>query len=167
MKRLARLGFAVWLGVAAVLLAVGVAAAAGPPATCTAGLTIATTSVGDVSTTGQVTHYRDSGVAGVYTSGPLAGYAFSGAQDIMVNNGTQQSELHGQYTATGPGGALTIRYTGHVDLTTGAATGHFVATDGAGQFAGFHWEGDIAAQLVSPAPPTFQATDSGPCHTGR
>jgi hypothetical protein len=165
MKRLVRLGVAICLGLAAVLLAAGLAAAAGPPATCTAALTIATTSVGDVSTAGQVTHYRDSGVAGVYTSGPLAGYAFSGAQNIMVNNATNQSELQGQYTASGPGGALTISYTGHADLTTGAATGHFVATDGTGRFAGFHWEGDIAAQLVSLAPPTFLATDSGPCLT--
>ena len=166
MKRFVRLGFAICLGLAAVLLAAGLVAAAGPPATCTAALTIATTSVGDVGTAGQVTHYRDSGVAGAYASGPLACYTFSGAQDIMVNNATQQSELQGQYTATGPGGTLTIRYTGHADLTTGAATGHFVATDGTGQFAGFHWEGDIAAQLVAAAPPTFQATDSGPCHTG-
>src|SRR5207237_5291070 len=141
------------------------AASAAPPQTCTAGLTIFTTSVGTVSTTGQVTHFADSGVAGQYTSGFLAGYTFSGAQDIMVNNVTQKSELHGQFTAVGPGGTLTIRYNGHADLATGAATGDFVSADGTGDFANLHWSGKITAQLVSLAPPTFVALDSGPCQS--
>jgi hypothetical protein len=140
----------------------GVAAA--PPATCTATLTIATTSPGAVTTTGQVVHVRDSGVGGAYTAGFLAGSTIVGSQDIMVNQQTNQSELHGSYVATGPGGTLAIRYTGHADLTTGAATGHFETQGGTGQFAGFHWAGEIAAQLVSLAPPTFVATDSGTCH---
>src|SRR5919201_1192116 len=117
------------------------AASAAPPQTCTAGLTIFTTSPGTVTTTGQVTHFADSGVAGQYTSGFLAGYTFSGAQDIMLNNNTRKSELHGQFTATGPDGSLTIQYNGHADLTTGAATGDFVTAGGTGLFAGFHWNG--------------------------
>jgi hypothetical protein len=141
------------------------AASAAPPETCTADLTIFTTSVGTVSTSGQVTHFRDSGVGGAYTSGFLAGYTLSGAQDIMVNNVTQKSQLHGEFTAVGPGGTLTIRYNGHVDLSTGTGTGEFVTAGGTGIFASFHWTGKIAAQLVSLAPPTFVATDTGPCHT--
>jgi hypothetical protein len=140
-------------------------ASAARPQTCTAGLTIFTTSVGTVRTTGQVTHFTESGVGGSYTSGFLSGYTLSGAQDIMVNNVTQKSELHGQFTAVGPGGTLTIRYNGHADLSTGAATGEFVTAGGTGDFADFHWTGKITAQLVSLAPPTFVATDTGPCHS--
>jgi len=139
------------------------AASAAPPQTCTAGLTISTTSQGTVSNTGQVTHFADSGVAGRYTSGFLAGYTLVGAQDIQLNNVTKKSELHGQFTATGPDGSLTIQYNGHADLTTGAATGDFVSVGGTGLFTGFHWTGKITAQLVSLTPPTFLATDSGPC----
>jgi hypothetical protein len=153
--------FAIALGIAA---ACAGPATAAPPAACTATLTIFTTTLGDVTTTGQVVHARDSGVGGAYTAGFLAGYTISGSQDIMVNQRTNQSELHGSYAATGPGGTLEIRYTGHADLNTGAATGHFETQGGTGQFAGFHWAGEIAAQLVSPTPPTFVATDSGPCH---
>jgi hypothetical protein len=152
------------------ILALGIAlagagqVAAAPPATCTATLTIFTTTPGEVTTTGQVVHARDSGVGGQYTAGFLAGYAISGAQDIMANQQTNQSELRGSFVATGPGGTLTIRYTGHADLTTGAATGQFETHGGTGEFAGFHWSGSIAAQLVSLTPPTFIATDNGACH---
>jgi hypothetical protein len=146
------------------VLAAGTASAA-PPQTCTASLVILTTSVGTVKTTGQVTHYRGSGVGGSYTSGFLSGYALSGAQDIVVNTVTQKSQLHGEFTAVGAGGSLTIRYNGHVDLSTGAATGEFVTAGGTGVFADFRWTGKITAQLVSLAPPTFVATDSGLCHS--
>src|SRR5262249_39324869 len=142
MKHLVRLGLAAWVTLLTFAVAAQVSAA-GPPATCTAGLTIFTTSTGTVATTGVVTHFRDSGVGGQYTSGFLAGYAVSGSQDIQLNNRTQQSELHGSFVASGPGGSLTVRYTGHADLTTGAATGTFVAEDGTGAFAQFHWEGEI------------------------
>ncbi len=105
--------------------------AAGPPTICTANLTIFTTSTGTVTTTAQVTHFRDSGVEGVYTSGFLSGYTLTGAQDIMINNVTHKSQLQGSYVATGPGGTLTIRYTGHTDLTTGEATSIFTTVGGA------------------------------------
>jgi hypothetical protein len=159
--------FAALMAVASVAaLAAGArSASAAPPETCTASLTILTTSIGDVTTTGQVTHFRDSGVGGVYTSGFLSGYTLSGAQDIMVNNVTQKSQLHGEFTAVGPGGTLTIRYNGHADLSTGAATGEFVTAGGTGEFEDFHWTGKITAQLVSLTPPTFVATDTGPCLT--
>src|SRR5688572_3503860 len=98
-----------------IALAAGTASAA-PPQTCTADLVIFTTSVGSVSTTGQVTHFRESGVGGSYASGFLSGYTLSGAQDIVVNNVTQRSELHGEFTAVGAGGTLTLRYNGHADL---------------------------------------------------
>jgi hypothetical protein len=155
--------------VSTLAFALGIAAAcagpatAAPPATCTATLTIFTTTPGDV-TTGPVVHARDSGVGGQYTAGFLAGYTLAGSQDIMVNQQTNRSELHGSFVATGPGGTLEIRYTGHTDLATGAATGNFETHGGTGQFAGFHWSGSVAAQLVSLTPPTFVATDSGPCH---
>ena len=122
-----------------------------------------TTSPGTVTTTGQVTHVRDSGVGGQYTAGFLAGYTLRGSQDNMVNNVTNHSQLQGTYTATGPGGDVVIRYTGHADLTSGVATGHFETAGGTGQFASFHWAGSISAQLVSLTPPTFHATVSGPC----
>ena len=112
-----------------------------------------------------MTHYRDSGVGGSYTSGPLAGYTISGAQNIMVNNVTHRSELQGSYTASGPGGSVVISYTGHANLTTGMATGNFETHSGTGDFATFHWEGSIDAQLVRLTPPTFLATDSGFCHS--
>ena len=165
MKQYLRLGLALWLGISACLLVVGTTAAASPPTTCTASLTIFTTSPGSVLTTGPVTHVRDSGVAGSYTSGFLSGYTFSGAQDIVLNNQTNESQLHGSFTATGPGGTLTIQYTGHADLKTGAATGHFVTAGGTGQFVHFHWTGMITAQLTGLQPPTFVATDTGPCHS--
>lgn len=163
MRRLFRSGLAAWLGLATTALVVGGTAAAAPPTECTADLTIFSTSQGTVRASGQVTHFEDSGVAGSYTSGFVAGYTFTGSQDISVNNQTQQSQLRGSFTATGPEGTFTVRYTGHADLTTGAATGHFEAVGGTGKFAGFHWAGPIAAQLVSQTPPTFQATDSGRC----
>src|SRR5690349_11313874 len=82
-------------------LAVGAGAApAAPPATCTAGLTISTTTLGTVRTTGAVTHFADSGVGGTYTSGFLAGYTLAGSQDIVVNNVNEKSELHGEFVAT-------------------------------------------------------------------
>jgi hypothetical protein len=165
MKRFARLGFALWMGLLTTLPAVGTTAAAGPPATCTADLRIFSTSPGTATTAGQVTHARDSGVGGAYISGFLSGYTISGAQDLVVNNVTNESQLQGSFVATGPDGTLTIRYTGHADLNTGAATGHFVSAGGTGQFASFHWQGTISAQLVGASPPTFIATDSGPCHT--
>jgi hypothetical protein len=165
MNKLIRLGLA---GCLAGLLSATVVhrtAASGPPATCNATLTIFTTSTGTVTTSEQVTHYQDSGVGGSYTSGPLAGDTISGAQNIMVNNVTHQSELQGSYTASGPGGSVVIRYTGHANLTTGMATGHFETHSGTGGFATFRWEGSIDAHLVSLTPPTFVATDSGFCQS--
>lgn len=140
------------------------AAAASAPTTCTADLLIFTTSPGSVSTSGNVTHLRDSDVAGSYISGFLAGDAILGSQNIELNNATQQAQLEGSFVVTAPSGTLTITYTGHADFNTGMATGHYVATAGTGQFAGFHWEGGITAQLIGPA--TFHTIDSGPCHTG-
>jgi hypothetical protein len=140
-------------------------AAAAGPGTCTADLTIATTSTGTVRQAGSVRFFRDSGVAGRYTSGVLAGYTFSGAQDIVLNDATQQSNLTGAYVATSPDGTstLAVRYTGHVDLTTGAATGHFVAAQGTGALRGFRWTGEIDARLVGLTPPTFTSRHRGPC----
>jgi hypothetical protein len=140
------------------------AAAAGARAICTADLLIFTTSPGVVSNTGNVTHFRDSGVGGGYISGFLAGAPIAGTQDIELNNATQQAQLKGSFVATRPAGTLTISYTGHADFTTGTATGHYVTVDGTGQFADFHWEGGINARLIGPA--AFHATDSGPCHSG-
>jgi hypothetical protein len=149
------------------VLAAGRAAAA-PPApigTCVAGLTIATTSTGTVRQAGAVTLFDDSGVGGQYTSGFLAGYTLSGAQDIALNSQTNQGKLIGSFVATSPDGksTLRVRYTGNADLVTGAATGHFRADGGTGKLAGFRWVGDITAQMTSFSPPTFVATDSGVC----
>jgi hypothetical protein len=163
MKRLMRLGLAACLTALLSATALRGTEASGPPSTCSGTLTIFTSSVGTVTAGGPVTHYKDSGVGGAYTAGPLAGYTLSGAQDIMVNSVTQQSELQGSYTAVGPGGSVVFRYTGHANLATGIATGHFETAGGTGDFAAFHWEGAINAQLVSLAPPTFLTVDSGPC----
>lgn len=163
MKRLIRIGLAGCLTALLSTTALRGAEAAGPPSACSGSLTIFTTSVGTVTASGPVTHYRGSGVGGAYTSGPLASYTLSGAQAIMVNSVTQQSELQGAYTAVGPGGSVVVRYTGHANLATGIATGHFETAGGTGDFAAFHWEGAINAQLVSMTPPTFLAADSGPC----
>jgi hypothetical protein len=165
MSRFARFGATLVLGLSSVLALSGPSvAAAAPPPTCTAELVIFTTSPGVESQTGPVLHFRDSGVGGQYTSGFLAGYTLVGAQDIQLNTRTNGSELQGQFVATGPGGSLAIAYTGHADLNTGAATGHFHTTGGTGQFSDFRWEGDITAQLIGPA--TFHATDTGPCRHG-
>ena len=141
------------------------AVAAAGPATCTADLTIFTSSPGTSRPAGPVTVVRDSGVGGQYTSGFLTGYTIAGAQDLIVNSQTNRSQLHGSFVATSPdkGSTLTIRYVGQADLTTGAATGTFSSTRGTGTLSGFHWTGDITAQLVSANPPTFKATDSGVC----
>jgi hypothetical protein len=150
------------LAAAAAFATAGGATAAGP-ATCTAGLTIFTTSTGDVTTAGNVTIFRSSGVGGAYTSGFLAGYTLTGAQDIVRNDAGQHAVLSGQFVASGPRGTFTVRFTGRADLKTGAADGHFAVVSGTGGFAAFHWVGDITAQLVSLTPPTFVATDSGIC----
>jgi hypothetical protein len=163
-RRLIRAGLCLGILAGALTLGAGGAAAAGPPTTCSADLVIFTTSTGTVSSAGQVTHFRDSGVAGQYTSGFLAGYALSGAQDIMVNANTQTSQLRGEFTAVGPDGTLTVRYTGHADLTTGAATGRFVVAGGTGAFENFHWNGSITAQQPVVGVPLFNATDTGSCH---
>lgn len=160
MKRL-WLGLTCLAAAAAFLLPVGASAAA--PPTCTAGVTIFSTSTGDVTVAGNTTQFRDSGVAGSYTSGFLSGYTLTGTQNIERNDKTQRASLAGQFVATGPDGSITVRYTGSVDLTTGAAVGHFTTIAGTGAFEGFHWTGDIALQLVSLAPPTFVGTDSGFC----
>jgi hypothetical protein len=112
---------------------------------------------------GPVQIFTNSGVGGVYTSGFLKGYTINGAQDIVLNTSTNQSVLTGQFVASGQGGTLTVHYVGRADLNTGAATGTFVARGGSGSFKNFVWHGNITAQLVSATPPTFNATDSGPC----
>ena len=146
----------------ALTLVAGTATAA-PPATCTSGVTVFTTSTGDVSVTGNVTHFRNSGLAASYTSGFLSGYTATGSQNIERNDATERAVLEGQYVASGPAGTLTFQFTGSVDLATGAASGHFTVIDGSGAFSGFHWTGDVSAQLVSLTPPTFIGTNSGPC----
>jgi hypothetical protein len=158
-----------WLVLTLVTASAAAFAAAGPagataPATCTSNLTIFTTSSGDVNVAGNTTHFRDSGVGGAFTSGFLAGYTLSGAQNIERNDAMAHATLEGEYVATGPGGTLTVHYTGGVDLTTGAAIGHFATVAGTGSFADFHWNGDVSAQLVSLTPPRFLGTDSGFCH---
>jgi len=160
-----RHGLAIGLAIAAAAAATLPAAAASLPATCTGALTIATTSIGTVKTAGDIEIFRDSGVAGHYSSGPLAGDAFAGAQDIILNTATGQSDLHGSYVVSAPGnaGTLTVRYTGHADLTTRHATGNFTANQGTGNLAGFVWVGTISAQLISLTPPTFTSTDIGFC----
>ena len=164
MHRLFRLGMAALIALFAVGLVGRSTIASAAPATCTANLTIFTTTPGTITMEGETTHVRDSGVGGQYTAGFLAGSTFTGAQDFVVNNTNRASQLQGGYTITGPEGTLMLRYTGHADLTTGTATGHFVTTGGTEKFADFHWEGDISAQLVGLTPPTFIVTDSGPCH---
>lgn len=150
------------LAAAAAAATAGTATAAALP-TCTAGLTILTSSTGDVTTAGNITIFRSSGVSGTYTSGFLAGYSLTGSQDIVRNDAEHHAVLAGQFVATGPGGTFTVRYTGTADLTTGAADGHFAVVAGTGAFTAFRWIGDITAQLVSLTPPTFLATDTGIC----
>jgi hypothetical protein len=166
MKRLSFLAAAALAAIFATF-AVGGAGAAlaqrAAPHTCTAGLTILSTSVGDVNQVGNVTFFNNSGVGGSYTSGFPAGYTFTGAQDIQRNEVTHKANLKGHYTATGPGGSFDVTYVGHADLTTGAASGHFVARGESGQLANLFWVGDIDAQLTSLTPPTFLTTNSGLC----
>ena len=164
MKRLLRIGIGVCAVLVTLVLNLGGASAAGPAMTCTADLQIFTTTTGDVRSAGPITFFRDSGTSGMYMSGFLAGYQLSGTQDIMLNSKTGLSELHGSYTASGPDGTLTIRYNGHADTTTGAATGNFVTAGGTGVFADFHWSGSITAQQPVVGVPFFNATDSGSCH---
>jgi hypothetical protein len=140
------------------------AVAATPPfGPCSAGLTIFTTSPGTVTTTGSVEQITGSGVGGQYTSGFLAGDTLSGTQDVTLNTATQQAQLIGMYTVTGPDGTLAVRYVGFANLATGQATGYFFTAGGTGTFAAFQWTGGIRAQLVSTTPPTFKAMDSGIC----
>jgi hypothetical protein len=155
--------FALAAVVASAAASVAGSASAAAPATCTSGLTVFSTSTGVVTVTGNVTHFQASGVGGSYTSGFLAGFSFTGSQNIERNDATQNAVLEGQYVATGPSGTVTVHFTGTVDLTTGAATGHFTVLGGTGAFAGFHWTGDTTAQLVSLTPPTFVGTSSGFC----
>lgn len=164
MQRLFRLGIGLCAVLITLVVSLGAVSAAGPAATCTADLQIFTTTIGNVRTAGPITFFRDSGTAGQYTSGFLSGYALSGSQDIMLNTSTGQSQLHGSFTVSGPDGTLTIRYTGHADTTTGAATGHFVTAGGTGAFADFHWSGSITAQQPVVGVPFFNATDTGTCH---
>jgi len=141
------------------------ASAAGGPATiCESSLIIFTdpSNPGTVTQAGQITHVRDSGVLGWYYSGTLEGYMLAGAQDIRINAVTNQAQLRGSFVAVGPeGSTVTISYAGHADLTTGRATGSFVAMDGTGMLDDFNWSGQIEAQLIGPA--SFDATDTGRC----
>jgi hypothetical protein len=159
-----RLWFLLTCLAAAAAFPVAGGAIAAPPTTCSAGVTIFTTSAGDVTVVGNTTHFRESGVGGRFTSGFLAGYTLTGAQNIQRNDAAGRAVLEGQFVATGPGGSVTVHYTGSVDLATGAATGHLTTVGGIGDFADFHWNADIDAQLVSLTPPTFVGTDSGFCH---
>jgi hypothetical protein len=161
MHTLGRTGIALALAAAVGGGSAGSAGAA-PIGTCTAGLFIRTTSVGTVTQAGPVTIYRDSGVGGAYTSGFLAGYTITGAQTIIVNSASGQSEVAGQFVATGAGGTLQVRYTGRVDQATGAATGQFSATEGTGGFASFRWTGTISGQQI-PGVPAFNVVDTGLC----
>jgi hypothetical protein len=102
MTPLLRLGLAGCLAALLVAVPLRGAAASGAHRTCSGTLTIFTTSVGTVTTHGSVTFYRDSGVGGSYASGPLAGYTFSGAQDIVVNTATAQSELQARIRRPDP-----------------------------------------------------------------
>jgi hypothetical protein len=169
MRMLRRIGLALAGPLAALALLVPVApvAAAAPVGTCTATLTIFTTSPGTVQQAGPIQVFTNSGVGGRYTAGFLAGYTISGAQDIVLDTSTNQSVLTGQFVASGSGGTLTVRYVGRADLNTRLATGQFVASNGTGTFKDFVWEGTINAQLVSMSPPTFTATDTGPCYPPR
>src|SRR5579875_600928 len=101
MRTFARLGLAAGLVAVTGLAVARPAHAAGTAATCSAGLTISTTSLGTVTTLGPIVHFSNSGVGGQYTSGVVAGYTFSGAQDITLNTATKRAELHGSHTATG------------------------------------------------------------------
>ena len=114
-----------------------------------------------MTTAGQVTVARDSGVGGSYMGGRLDGYAIDGLQDIVLYDTTQQATIRGSLTATGATGSIEVRYTGFADLGTGRATGFFVASDGTGIFDGYRSRGTIEAQLIGPL--TFQATDFGLC----
>lgn len=165
MKALVRFGIGLWIALLTLVVGLATSTAAAPPATCTADLFIQTTSFGDVSTSGNVTIARDSGVGGFYLSGFPAGYTLSGAQDIILNNKTNKAQIHGSFTAVDPSNAsntFTLKYNGHANLNTGAATGNFVTAGGTGIYADFHWTGKITAQLVGPL--AFQATDTGKCH---
>src|SRR4051812_38705861 len=108
-RRVGSLVVASFLLVAA--LASPAAAAAAPGVgTCTANLHIFTTSAGTQRQAGTVLLVKDSGVGGAYTSGFLNGYVIAGAQDTVLNTSTNQSELRGQFIATGRDGTLTIKY---------------------------------------------------------
>ena len=164
MKRFLRLGIGLCAGLMTLVYGLGAASASEPATTCTADLVIFTTDAGEVSTAGPIVFFHDSGTAGQYTSGFLSGYQISGAQDIMLDTRSGQSQLNGSFTATGPDGTLTIRYSGHADTTTGGATGNFTTVGGTGIFADFHWAGDISAQQPVVGVPLFNATDTGMCH---
>jgi hypothetical protein len=115
-------------------------------------------------TRGPITTVRQSGLLGSYGGeGRFAGYAIDGSQTLIVNATTNSARVHGRFTATSRDGLASffVRYTGDVDLTTGVATGHFVAGDGQGALAGLRATGTIEAQLIGPA--TFAGSDIGLC----
>jgi hypothetical protein len=159
-------------GAALVALALAVAALGGSTsamaqdATCQTPFRVFTdpANPGTQTVRGPITFVRDSGILGTYGGdGRFAGFAIDGLQDLTINGATNRVRVRGGFTATSPDGGSTffVRYTGEVDLATGAATGHFVAKDGTGALAGFHAVGTIQAQLVGPA--TFDGVDIGLC----
>ncbi|KAB8142870.1 hypothetical protein F8S13_11480 [Chloroflexia bacterium SDU3-3] len=139
------------------------ATVAAPTGTCSAGFTIATTSPGTVSMYGPLMVVRDSGVGGAFTSGFLAGYTFTGEQDYTINTSTNKAYLIGTFTATGPGGTITLPYVVKADMVTGAGSGYFASTSGTGEFANYLWAGELTAQIVNPNPTTFVVNATGNC----
>jgi len=163
MYKLVRLVLVVWVALFAFASVARPTVAAAAAPTCTAGFTIASTTPGTVTTKGQYIFTRDSGVGGRFTSGFLDGYTFKGTQGFVIDTTTNKAQLLGSFTATGPGGTLTLPYTVNADLTTGAGSGYFFSTTGTGQFANFQWRGSITAQIINPSPTTFVVTATGPC----
>jgi hypothetical protein len=152
------------LSVLLLALGSGAPVTAAPPGDCSATFTIFSTSAGTVTTAGPVTHFRDAGVAGVF-SGVLDGTPVSGsiagAQDVTRNDRSEQAESKGRLTATLAGGTVVVEFLAHLDLADGTGKGRARIVDGTGQFAGLRGSGDYTAQKQAPL--TYQATILGHC----
>ncbi len=146
-------------------MALAPATHAATPTTCTSTVRISGTDFGTVVVTGNEVHYHNFQVAGTYESGVLAGYTFTGTQEVRQNQVNGRATAQGSWRATGPEGTLTTRYNVTID-GSGQVKGSFTAKDGTGDLADARWNGQISGQLVGlddQGLPSYVATFSGPC----
>jgi hypothetical protein len=119
--------------------------------------------IGQITTRGNTTKAKNSGVLGEYTSGRFDGFTISGEQDLSLNQATGKATIKGSFVATSPDGqsSFTLRYRGEANLVQAIATGNFQVIGGTGDLKRFRTSGKIDADYLGNF--TFSGVDIGLC----